>query len=237
MNKRSVHQNPRLLAVDTACLPGTLIFCLLVLLTAGGCADLSQLTQPDLKIESYTIEVPLPEKSKKTLPCALRIRQFTTNPLYATRAIVYKTKNYQAAEYIYHRWHIPPADMTAAALHQSFRPAVSSRGVFGPGALHPADYRLAGTMQTLLENYTVSPWQAELALVVTLVDMAAAEPRRQVLLQKRYTATEPCVRNNPRALAEAMSRALESVTAEIIADVTARLADVENQSGTDLSPE
>ncbi|MFP4446069.1 MAG: hypothetical protein ACLFPD_07460, partial [Desulfosudaceae bacterium] len=83
----------------------------------------------------------------------------------------------------------------------------------------------------------VSPWQAELALVVTLVDMAAAEPRRQVLLQKRYTATEPCVRNNPRALAEAMSRALESVTAEIIADVTARLADVENQSGTDLSPE
>jgi len=237
MNKRSVRQKLRLPAADTACIPALLTFCLLVLLTAGGCADLSQLTQPNLKIESYTIEVSLPEKSARTLPCALRIRQFTTNPLYATSAMVYKTKDYQTAAYTYHRWHIPPTGITAAALHQSLRAAGICRAVFGPDAVNPADYWLDGHLETFLENDTVSPWQAELALVVTLVDADAAEPRRQVLLQKRYTATEPCVRDTPRALAEAMSRALETVTAEIITDVTARLAEIENQSGTDLSPE
>ncbi|MFO8048325.1 MAG: ABC-type transport auxiliary lipoprotein family protein [Desulfosudaceae bacterium] len=214
---------------------GLLLVCCLLL--AGGCASLSELSQPDLGIEYYSIDIEPPAATAETIPGVLRFRQFTTGPLYNTKAIIYRTREFQTDEYVYHRWHAAPADMTADSLYRAIRESGLFQVVFGPESLNPADYCLDGHLETFLENDTVSPWQAELALVVTLIDPSANEPRQQILMQKRYTATEPCLRDNPRALAEAMSRALGTVAAEIIVDITDRLAEVENQSGTDLSPE
>ncbi|MFP4040840.1 MAG: ABC-type transport auxiliary lipoprotein family protein [Desulfosudaceae bacterium] len=214
---------------------GLLLACCLLL--AGGCASLSELSQPDLDIEYYSIEIKPPAATGDTIPGVLRFRQFTAAPLYNTKAIIYRTREFQTDQYTYHRWHAAPADMTADWLGRAIRKSGLFQAVFGPESLNPADYCLDGHLETFLENDTSSPWQAELALVITLLDPSQSEPRQQTLMQKRYTATEPCVRDNPRALAEAMSRALETVAGEIIADITDRLAEVENQSGTDLSPE
>ena len=62
-------------------------------------------------------------------------------------------------------------------------------------------------------------WQASLALNITLLDTSEKEITKRVLFQKKYQAAEPLTEKTPGGLAQAMSRAMEQLSARIITDV------------------
>ena len=78
---------------------------------------------------------------------------------------------------------------------------------------------LSSPMWSYLSTRVASP--ASLTLTVTLLDTTQEEAPRKVLFQKSYRVTEPMVARTPKGLAEAMSRAMELTSAQIITDVYA----------------
>ena len=62
-------------------------------------------------------------------------------------------------------------------------------------------------------------------LIISITLMAEDEPdvSRRILFQRRYRAEESCTIKNPRALAEAMSRAMADLSEKIIRDIHGRL--------------
>jgi ABC-type uncharacterized transport system auxiliary subunit len=189
-------------------------------LVAAGCINLSSLTQPPIQTAYYILEYdpPAPTGSKPSAP-AIRVDRFSADPLYATTAMIYKKQPFQTDAYVYHRWHTAPADMVSHLLARDLRRSGNFAAVFGPAAPASAAYDIKGHVEIFLENDTADPWQAELLLTVTVTGPPGTG-NSAVVLQKSYQASAPCVRNHPRAFAEAMSRAMQLLSEEIIADVS-----------------
>ena len=62
-------------------------------------------------------------------------------------------------------------------------------------------------------------WQAALVLNITLLDTEEKDPTKRVIFQKNYRADEPLTEKTPDGLAQAMSRAMERLSAQIITEV------------------
>ncbi|MDY6906358.1 MAG: ABC-type transport auxiliary lipoprotein family protein [Thermodesulfobacteriota bacterium] len=185
-----------------------------------GCFNLTELIQPPLEVHLYTLEYTSPAiKAGPQANFVIGIDEFTTAPNYATRDMIYKKKDFLVAEYIYHRWQIPPAKMVSYLLERDMRSAELFKGVYGCDNLTRTDVVVEGCVDKFLENDTTDDWQAELALHITLRDVTAATAADSILLQRQYEASQPCDRNHPRAFAGAMSLAMERLSAAIIEDV------------------
>jgi len=55
-------------------------------------------------------------------------------------------------------------------------------------------------------------------VTVTLLDVSAEELPQRVVFQKSYRAAEPMPNKTPQGLAQAMSKAMENLSARIITD-------------------
>lgn len=199
-------------------LTGTIAACFL----AAGCLNFSQLRQPPLEIQYYTLEYapPMVETAAGEKASVVKIKSFTAAPLYDTVSIIYRKKAFQTGEYVYHKWHLRPAEALAQMLTRDMRNSGKFLAVFGPGsAAHTAAYNLEGEVETFLEDDIDKKWRAVLALRITLCDATEPDMDKQIVFQKKYGADRQCRRNNPAALAEAMSAAMKDVSAQIIADV------------------
>lgn len=194
---------------------------MLLLLTGlfGGCVNLSELKETGIKPTYYILEYEPPVTVDETTSHALRINSFTAAPLYSSTNIIYKQNAFQTGEYLYHQWHVPPAEGIAWLLARDFRQSGLCRAVFGPSSTVMTSYAIDGNVEVFLEDNSEKPWRALLSIVILLIDETEPDPGESVLLQKLYSAAEPCARNNPRATAEAMSRAMQRVSGKIVQDI------------------
>ena len=71
-------------------------------------------------------------------------------------------------------------------------------------------------MDEFFECDTEERWEAVLSVSIIFMEENKPGSNKKILFQKRYQAREPCDKKNPRALAEAMSRAMAAVSREII---------------------
>ena len=101
--------------------------------------------------------------------------------------------------------------------------------MFDPAGAGPASFSIGGNLEIFLEDNSRRPWEAVLSMEIRLIDETEPDIGKSVLMQKMYTATEPCARDNPRATAEAMSRAVQRVSGEIVQDVYATLKERSHQ--------
>jgi ABC-type uncharacterized transport system auxiliary subunit len=86
-----------------------------------------------------------------------------------------------------------------------------------------ASYVVDGSVDEFFEWDTEGEWKAVLSLGITLMVDNEPDVSKRIVFQKTYHAKETCRRKNPQALAEAMSRAMEKLSGEIMKDIYARL--------------
>ncbi len=198
-------------------LVGAFITCL----PAAGCLNFSQFQQPPLEIQFYSLEYEPPSVKIEAVSSApvLKIKSFTAGPLYDSRLIVYRQKAFQTGEYAYHQWHVRPAAALAQLLARDMRRSAAFQAVFGPESTNQGSYDLEGEVEKFLEDDTEKNWRAVLSLSITLCDATEPDRKKQIVFQKQYKADQPCRRNHPTALAEAMSAAMKNISAQIIVDV------------------
>jgi ABC-type uncharacterized transport system auxiliary subunit len=189
-----------------------LIFILLAPLLVG-CG------KPPILVQRYILEYPPPVVGPKTkIPEALKVGQFSVAQAFNTNAMVYQPQPFKSEVYNYSRWRVNPGYLVTDYLLRDFRDAGLFNAVFGPNSNGRYRFLLEGGVEDFQEVDEPDGWKAALTLTVTLLDVTREELPQRVVFQKTYQALEPMPEKTPGGLAQAMSRALEQVSARILTD-------------------
>ncbi|MGM0663578.1 MAG: ABC-type transport auxiliary lipoprotein family protein [Thermodesulfobacteriota bacterium] len=186
-------------------------------ISAGGCSGMGK---PKERVDHYVLEYEAPDiPGLEPIQAVVRLERFSVAPQYNTNRIVYRDQEFARETYNYHRWRTNPGDLVTHFLARDFRESGLFRAVLPAGSRFSASCVLEGSVEEFFERDGAEQWEAVLALSVTLLAEGEPDVSRRVLHQGTYRDSEPCVRKNPRALSEAMSRAMARVSRAIIEDV------------------
>jgi ABC-type uncharacterized transport system auxiliary subunit len=200
---------------------------LVVLAVIAGCVHLRI---PAPEVRNYRLDYPPPTITGARLPVVLRIAPLGVAAIYDRQPIVYREDQYSTGTYFSSRWSATPGSMIADLLARDIADSKLYRAVEqGPSVL-PSDYMVTGEIEEIEERTVTTGCAAHLRLRITVVPArrSAAGP---VLMNSTYSEDEPSPCDEPRALAEAMSRVLARVSAQMQHDVyEAVAADVGSHS-------
>ena len=179
---------------------------------------------PDTRL--YMLEYPAPEPLAEPLDAyVLRVEQFDALPFYRTDRIIYKENAFQRDAYRYHRWQAAPGEMVTYLLLRDFRASGLFKAVLSSNSLMSPTHSLEGEIEDFLEEDSPKGWVAVLTLHVSLTSEASSGKGRTVMFQNTYSERETLRGKTPRALTEAISRAMSRISAQIIGDVQSALTD------------
>lgn len=199
-----------------------IIFFMMALIVAG----CSGLQQPVRKIAYYTLEYqPVSAEAPSPLPVALQIDKFQVSPAYNANRMVYSEGPFKRNAYTYHKWRANPGDLVTYFLTRDLRKSSRFTSVFSLRSRLTASHTLEGTVDEFYEHDESDAWHAILALDITLIKNKEPDISKRVIFQKQYRETQRCAQKHPRALAEAMSKAMGIVSQKIAYDVSRHLAD------------
>jgi ABC-type uncharacterized transport system auxiliary subunit len=185
-----------------------------LLLTA--CLDLKQ---PRNKIEYYTLEYDPPSPGdRQVLPWAIRVAPFSVSPVYNSNRIVYRDKAYKRQTYAYYMWRANPGDLVSYFLSRDMKQSGLFKAILTLGSSFPPSYLLEGSVDDFYELDKENGWEAVLSVSIAVIDENELDISKKILFQRTYHSTKPCRQKNPRALAQAMSRAMSEVSQQIIND-------------------
>lgn len=175
---------------------------------------------PAPKVDFYTLEyTPVCVEKRPLLPAVLAIQRFSIVPDYNTMRIVFKDTPFQRNEYVYHRWHADPADLVTAFLCRDLQASGLFLAVHAYGSGLPATHTLTGSVNAFYEHDLPQGWEAVLGITITLSKNDEPDITKRILFQRCYTTTRPCGTRSPAAVAQAMSKAMEEVSANLRNDV------------------
>lgn len=198
-----------------------LFLCLPILFVA--CMNLKQ---PVNKIEYYTLEYPPPQiETLNLLPHVIRMDRFTVAPPYNTSQIIYRDRSFKRNAYVYYRWQTNPGAIVTTLLHRDVKHSGLFKAVIDSASQCSPAYRIEGMVDEFFEWDTKNEWKAILAVSVILSEKDKNDVKNRILFQKTYRKAEICRQKKPKAVAQAMSRALSKISEEMIKDVYDSLKD------------
>jgi len=173
------------------------------------------LTTPRPEVHHYTLAVRLPAPTGATTKATLSVRPFSAHDPYNQSLLVYRTSPYQIDFYNYHRWAAAPAELITDWTRQYLRSTALFAKVY-PAGEDAADFALNGRIRRFDEVDQEQTWQAVLSIDFWLT----RDDQRIPLWFQSYTAAQEATKRNPAAVAEAMSRNLETILGKLIIDLT-----------------
>ncbi|VAW65345.1 hypothetical protein MNBD_GAMMA08-2166 [hydrothermal vent metagenome] len=117
--------------------------------------------------------------------------------------MIYTRKPYQLESYAYHRWVEPPARLLEPLLMRMLEESGLFSAVVGPDTAVRTDLQLDVELLHLQQVFTAEGSEVQLALNVSLVDLA----RAQLIASQRFSITEPVTEATPYASVQAANRA------------------------------
>lgn len=195
-----------------------LTLCLTLLLSSlgglGGCG------KPPLVTQHFLLDYPAPAFGQRTpLPESIRVELFAAAQTLTSTQMIYFPQPFQAATYVYSRWQASPAHLVTDFLLRDLRQSHLFAGVFGYQQAGIGRFRLEGAVQEFAEVDEPSGWCAVLAVSIILSDLSEAEVTQRVILQRTYRQAPLMQEKTPMGLAQAMSQAMATVSAQIIQDI------------------
>ncbi len=189
----------------------------IILAIVSGCG---KLRPGDRNISYYSLEYAPPISGQtERLPVAIRIERFRISPMYDSSKIIYREKAFKLDSYVYHKWWANPADLTAYFLSRDFQHSGYFKAVFSPANSVHSTHILDGFVEEFFEEDDTESWKAVLSLNIYLLQEDQPDVTKRILMQKKYTMTEPCTEKTPHALAKAMSVAMSKISEQMIRDV------------------
>jgi ABC-type uncharacterized transport system auxiliary subunit len=185
-------------------------------LAFSGCV---QLKQPNTKFEYYTLEYDALTSDKSPVSghksTILKIKYFSTSPIYNTDRIIYSDQQFKRTPYFYHKWKVKPAEFVTYFLSRDLKESGLFKAVLPPtsGSLHT--HTVEGTVDKFLELDSNDSWEAVLSISVTLQVAREQDVDKKIIFQRSFSTKRKCKEKNPLALAQAMSQAMAEVSKEI----------------------
>jgi len=170
---------------------------LFVVATLAGCS----LARSIPNVRYYTLAITAPPST--TIGAPIHIGTISSDQPYATERIAFRTSPYQLDYYTYHRWAADPRNLIRTVARDYFERASSGSGV---------PFELDGNIRRLEEVDEPAAWRGALALDVRLARGG------RVVLERAYSESEPAESHHPEAVAAALSRALQRILDQILAE-------------------
>jgi ABC-type uncharacterized transport system auxiliary subunit len=192
------------------------------LLLALGCAD--ALVRPPPERQGFVLAPAFPAPVSPPGRGAVRVARVAVSPAFEREGFVYREAESRYESDFYNRFFTPPAEMMRDLLVRWLR----GSGVFatvGTGPVPPPDWMLEARVTDLYVDRRETPARAVFAATLRLVDLRGRSP--EVMLDRRFEASEAAEGASPRVLVRAWERALARVLAEaqpVLADEIRRHA-------------
>jgi ABC-type uncharacterized transport system auxiliary subunit len=179
--------------------------------------------KPPALIHKYILEYPPPNPLSGSRAVAIgetiKVESFAAAQPFDGAAMVYRPDSFKSETYIYNRWRVNPGNMVTDYLIRDLRDSGLFKAVFAPGNSGKGRFLVEGMVQEFQEVDQPDGWKGALALNITFLDTATEEIPQRVIFQKSYQVEEPLEEKTPRGLARAMSRAMQTVSGQIITDM------------------
>ena len=195
-----------------------LFFISLVCLGLSACAGIRQNT-PDTRY--YTLEYESPQISEKPSSAVIAVSRFGVAPEFNTTKMIYRDLSFGRQEYTYHQWRATPQVLAADYIRRDLLQSGLFLAVSRPLSSVPSTHQVEGLVEEWMEVDAADHWLATAELTITLLDLRAQEAPDQVLFQRTYRDSQVCAKKNPGSVAEAMSRVMRTLSAQIITDIYA----------------
>jgi ABC-type uncharacterized transport system auxiliary subunit len=189
---------------------------LLLALVLAGCG------QSPALIQQYVFEyAPPAAPASAKIDATLAVKRFAVAQAFNSTAMVYQPAPLKTATYNYNRWRVNPGYLVSDYLARDLRQAGFFKAVFSQSDAAQSRFVLEGGVEEIQELDEADGWKAAMALTVTLLDTSRDEVPQRLMFQKAYRTTEAMTTKDPQGLAEAMSRAMQRLSQEIITEVHA----------------
>lgn len=171
---------------------------------------------------TYRLDYDPPAVAGDSLPVVLHVAPFRMAAAYDREAIIYRDSRYATNTYFYHRWVASPAKMLADLITRDLAHSQRYQAAQQGPSLLSGDYLLQADVEQIEEAPAGEACAAHLRMQVLASRLRTLGP--PVVFQTAYDATEACPCNAPNQLAEAMSRALASISQQLQADLASAIA-------------
>jgi len=176
--------------------------------------------KPSYIVNQYTLEYPLPIlKESASINELVKVEQFSVAQTFNTSAMIYKEGPNLRNVDPYNRWRTKPGEMATEYLARDLRNSGLFLAVISYNDNKETRYLLEGQVEEFLEVSEKDGRKAVLSLNTTFLDLKKRDTAEKVILQRDYRVVEPYTEKTPAALAQAMSRAMEKVSRQIILDL------------------
>jgi ABC-type uncharacterized transport system auxiliary subunit len=176
--------------------------------------------KPSYIVNQYTLEYPSPIlKELTSIDELLKVEQFSVAQTFNTSAMIYKEGPNLRNVDPYNRWRTKPGEMAAEYLARDLRNSGLFRAVISYNDSEETRYLLEGQVDEFLEVSEKDGRKAVLSLNMTFLDLKKRHTAEKVIFQRDYKVVEPCAEKTPPAFAQAMSRAMEKISRQIILDL------------------
>ncbi len=190
------------------------IVALMAAVVLAGCG------KPPNLITRFILDYPPPAVGRLgPLDAGIKVELFSVDEVINRPEMVYRVNPYKTGVYQYNRWRTDPGHLVTDYLTRDLRDSRLFKAIFAYDRSGEARFHLEGGVSEFQENDMPAPWQAVLAVNVTLLDTDRENIAEKVVFQRRYQAQETMAAKTPEGLAEAMSTAMEQVSKRIINDV------------------
>jgi ABC-type uncharacterized transport system auxiliary subunit len=184
-----------------------------------GCVTFSK---PAPQPREYLLSYESPPIQHGPIDVVLRVLPLGIGAPYSTSNIVYRENDHTVGSYTYDRWASPPAAMVGDLLARDLATSGVYRAVLRGPTLMRSDYEISGEVEELGER-SAAGCTAHLQLRL-LLRHSGPRGGHAVLFQRPYSGDEPCKSNDPDDLVGALSRAMQTISAQIQADANAAIA-------------
>ena len=188
------------------------IACGLMACTFGG--------KPSVMVEQYALEYPSPSiQNIVRIDQVIRIERFSVAQIFNNVNVIYRQKPHSYNDYAYHRWRANPGDMVGDGLLRDLRATGVFKSVFSYRDMENPDLLLKGGVGEFYESDEKEGRKAMLSVNITLMDRTQKALAKQIIFQKNYRYEEPIPEETVQGFAQGMSRAVEKLSGQVMADV------------------
>jgi ABC-type uncharacterized transport system auxiliary subunit len=184
---------------------------------ASGCSFGSKTTHP---VNQYTLEYLSPNlKEIVQINELIKVETFSVAHAFDTSAIVYRDGPNLRNIDPYNRWRTKPGEMVTDFLVRDLRHSGLFQAIFSYHQSEVTRYQLEGQVNEFLESREKDGLKAVLSLNITFFDLSKKEITEKVVFQRDYRYAESLERETYGGLAQAMSKAMEKFSRQMMMDL------------------
>ncbi len=192
----------------------------------SGCVSTGK---PQAPVEMYLLNYPaptfaLPDKIDDTI----RLNRFSIATAYNSNSMIFRQDNYAFDSFNYNRWAVNPADMVGDILLRDLQAGGLFLAVFSRDTVDEGRYVVSGGIEEFFLKKDNSGNNAVLSLAITLKDAKQRDTRKRIIFQKKYFREEALNEQSPRGYCQAMSKAMQQLSTQIINDIYQGIKSAEN---------